>query len=221
MGAKASNNYQSNRPESGGADKDMQREKSGCSTATRNASPPRRPSATRRPARHRKRRRTPRPPTSERRSESGSRGTSSRCASPALLERRSLGGAAHLRRARRGRRDVFGEPRHQALEALAAPGDHPSEDRARQDVAARNHPSDDGDGDRRRVEDAHSDPHRDPGRQHRGRPSIRRRALRPAERAAPPYEWSCVRCAGSPSPERCASARAAHGCAASSTRATC
>ena len=29
MGAKASNNYQSNRPESGGADKDMQREKSG------------------------------------------------------------------------------------------------------------------------------------------------------------------------------------------------
>lgn len=29
MGAKASNNFQSNRPESGGADKDMQREKSG------------------------------------------------------------------------------------------------------------------------------------------------------------------------------------------------
>jgi hypothetical protein len=29
MGGKASNNFQSNRPESGGADKDMQREKSG------------------------------------------------------------------------------------------------------------------------------------------------------------------------------------------------
>lgn len=29
MGAKASNNFQSDRPESGGADKDMQREKSG------------------------------------------------------------------------------------------------------------------------------------------------------------------------------------------------
>ena len=29
MGGKASNNLQSNRPESGGADKDMQREKSG------------------------------------------------------------------------------------------------------------------------------------------------------------------------------------------------
>jgi hypothetical protein len=29
MGGKASNNFQSNRPESGGADKDMQREQSG------------------------------------------------------------------------------------------------------------------------------------------------------------------------------------------------
>jgi hypothetical protein len=29
MGSKASNNYQSNRPESGGADKDMMQEKSG------------------------------------------------------------------------------------------------------------------------------------------------------------------------------------------------
>ena len=29
MGAKSSNNFQSDRPESGGADKDMQREKSG------------------------------------------------------------------------------------------------------------------------------------------------------------------------------------------------